>query len=308
MFMVMEVKMKEILEKCELCPRKCRVNRLKGEKGYCKQTSEVMIARAALHLWEEPCLTGEKGSGTIFFSGCTLGCVYCQNRSIAKGKVGKVISIARLVEIFFELKEQGAHNINLVTGTHFIPQIIEALKTAKEKGLDLPIVYNTSGYESVETLEKMKGYIDIYLPDLKYKQSEKSRRYSHAYDYFEYASKAITEMIRQVGPPVFDKKTGLMKKGVIVRHLCLPAGAKDTRAILRYLHQTHGDMIYMSIMNQFTPVCDLQAYPEINRKLTDREYNRLIDYALDLGIEQAFIQEGDTAKESFIPEFNLQGV
>lgn len=302
------IKMKELLKSCQLCPRECQVNRLEGKKGYCKQTSEVMIARAALHLWEEPCLTGENGSGTVFFSGCTLGCVYCQNRTIATGKIGKTISIERLVDIFFELKEQGAHNINLVTGTHFIPQIIEALKIAKEKGLNLPIVYNTSGYEKVESLKKLRGYIDIYLPDLKYKQNELSKRYSHANDYFEYASEAISEMISQVGVPIFDDETGLMKKGVIVRHLCLPAQAKDTRAVLRYLYQTYGDSIYMSIMNQFTPVCDLQAYPEINRRLTDREYNRIIDYALHLGIEQAFIQEGETAKESFIPEFDLKGV
>ena len=300
--------MKQILERCQLCPRDCRVNRLKGEKGYCKQTSEVMIARAALHLWEEPCLTGENGSGTVFFSGCTLGCVYCQNRSIATSEVGKNISIARLADIFFELKEQGAHNINLVTGTHFIPQIVEALKIAKEKGLELPIVYNTSGYERIESLQMLRGYVDIYLPDLKYKESEVSKRYSHAKNYFDYASKAIAEMVSQVGTPIFDEETGLMKKGVIVRHLCLPGNAKDTRAILRYLYQTYGDTIYMSIMNQFTPVCDLQAYPEINRRLTEREYNRMIDYALHLGIEQAFVQEGETAKESFIPEFNLQGV
>ncbi|QEH69087.1 radical SAM protein [Cellulosilyticum sp. ST5] len=300
--------MQGMLEACQLCPRGCRVNRTKGEKGYCRQTSEVMIARAALHLWEEPCLTGENGSGTLFFSGCTLGCVYCQNRSIATSKVGKVISITRLVEIFFELKAQGAHNINLVTGTHFIPQIVEALQLAKDKGLELPIVYNTSGYEKVESLQLLRGYVDIYLPDLKYKDEILSTRYSYAKDYFEYASKAIAEMVSQVGMPTFDEGTGLMKKGVMVRHLCLPGAAKDTKAILRYLYQTYGDTIYMSIMNQFTPICDLQAYPEISRRLTEREYNHLIDYALDLGIEQAFIQEGETAKESFIPEFDLQGV
>ena len=249
--------MQGMLEACQLCPRGCRVNRTKGEKGYCRQTSEVMIARAALHLWEEPCLTGENGSGTLFFSGCTLGCVYCQNRSIATSKVGKVISITRLVEIFFELKAQGAHNINLVTGTHFIPQIVEALQLAKDKGLELPIVYNTSGYEKVESLQLLRGYVDIYLPDLKYKDEILSTRYSYAKDYFEYASKAIAEMVSQVGMPTFDEGTGLMKKGVMVRHLCLPGAAKDTKAILRYLYQTYGDTIYMSIMNQFTPICDL---------------------------------------------------
>lgn len=300
--------MKKISENCQLCPRNCKVNRLQGQKGYCKQSSEVVIARAALHLWEEPCLTGENGSGTVFFSGCTLGCVYCQNRSIATGEIGKMVSLTRLVDIFFELKAQGAHNINLVTGTHFIPQIAEALKIAKAKGLNLPIVYNTSGYEKVESLKQLKGYVDIYLPDLKYIQCELGKRYSHANDYFDYASQAIKEMVDQVGEPVFDEETGLMKSGVIVRHLCLPGQAKDTRAILRYLHQNYGNRIYMSIMNQFTPVCDLTAYPEINRHLTEREYNRIIDYALRLGIEQAFIQEGDTALESFIPAFDLQGV
>ena len=305
---MMESDYKKLLEKCQLCPRNCSVNRLKGEKGYCKQTSEVVLARAALHLWEEPCLTGEKGSGTVFFSGCTLGCVYCQNQSIAASKVGRKVSIKRLSEIFLELEKQGAHNINLVTSTHFIPQIVTALKKAKENGLKVPIVYNTSGYETVESLKLLKGYIDIYLPDLKYKEDELSIRYSRAKNYFEYASKAIAEMISQVGKPNFDETTGLMKKGVIVRHLCLPGAHKNTKAILCYLYKTYGEDIYISIMNQFTPICDLSKYPEINRPLTEREYEKLVNYALDLGIEQAFIQEGETATESFIPPFDLEGV
>ena len=304
----MEILQKELLEGCQLCPRSCNVNRLKGESGYCKQTSEVVLARAALHLWEEPCLTGENGSGTVFFSGCTLGCVYCQNQSIAASKVGKEVSLERLAEIFLELERQGAHNINLVTGTHFIPQIIIALKKAKENGLKVPIVYNTSGYETVESLKLLKGYVDIYLPDLKYKEDELGIRYSRAKNYFEYASNAIAEMISQVGKPNFDETTGLMKKGVIVRHLCLPGAHKNTKAILRYLYETYGEDIYISIMNQFTPICDLNKYPEINRRLTEREYDKLVNYALDLGIEQAFIQEGETATESFIPPFDLEGV
>lgn len=295
-------------KRCGLCPRDCRVDRTQGERGYCGQTAELYVARAALHQWEEPCLSGTIGSGTVFFTGCPLGCVFCQNLEIAAGNVGKKISVKRLAEIFLELQEQGAHNINLVTATHFVPQIAEALSLAKQNGLQIPIVYNTSSYEYVSTLRLLEGLVDIYLPDLKYRNEEWSLRYSHAADYFFYASKAIAEMVRQVGKPVFSEEDGLMKRGVIVRHLALPGKEEDSKEVIRYLYETYGEQIYISIMNQFTPMPGLREYPELNRVLTEQEYSRIVDYAIRLGVEQGYIQEGETAKESFIPSFDCEGV
>jgi len=295
---------------CTLCPRNCKVDRKNGEKGVCGQTAELKVARAALHFWEEPCISGETGSGTVFFSGCSLHCVFCQNEPIANGTVGKIITVERLAEIFLELQQQGANNINLVTPGHYIPQIKEALLLAKEQGLTLPVVYNTSSYESVEALKSLEGLVDIYLPDFKYMSSELSGKYSHAADYADVAKAAIAEMVRQTGNPVFDEagEDGLIKKGTIVRHLTLPGGMEDSKAILQYLHETYGNRIYISIMNQFTPLDNVADYPELNRKITEEEYDELIDYAIDLGIEQGFIQEGETAEESFIPDFGCQGV
>lgn len=298
---------KNILEDCTLCPRECHANRTLGQIGMCREAEEVVVARAALHMWEEPCISGEKGSGTVFFSGCSLGCVYCQNQKIAKGLAGRKITTERLSDIFLELQEKGANNINLVTPSHYVPQIIEALITAKRKGLYLPIVYNTSGYEKVETIKLLSGYVDVYLPDLKYKSGEISKRYSNAPDYFNYASEAILEMVNQVGEPVFNEE-GIMTKGVIVRHLTLPGYLMDSKDILEYLYDTFGDKIYISIMNQYTPLSQVNAYTEINRKVTPQEYEELVDYALYLGVENGFIQEGETAAESFIPEFNEEGV
>ena len=295
-------------KRCGLCPRECKVDRTQGERGYCGQTAELYVARAALHQWEEPCLSGTIGSGTIFFTGCPLGCVFCQNLEIAAGNVVKKISVKRLAEIFLELQEQGAHNINLVTATHFVPQIAEALSLAKQNGLQIPIVYNTSSYEHVSTLRLLEGLVDIYLPDLKYRNEEWSLRYSHAADYFFYASKAIAEMVRQVGKPVFSEEDGLMKRGVIVRHLALPGKEEDSKEVIRYLYETYGEQIYISIMNQFTPMPGLREYPELNRVLTEQEYSRIVDYAIRLGVEQGYIQEGETAKESFIPSFDCEGV
>lgn len=295
-------------KRCGLCPRDCRVDRTQGERGYCGQTAELYVARAALHQWEEPCLSGTIGSGTVFFTGCPLGCVFCQNLEIAAGNVGKKISVKRLAEIFLELQEQGAHNINLVTATHFVPQTAEALSLAKQNGLQIPIVYNTSSYEYVSTLRLLEGLVDIYLPDLKYRNEEWSLRYSHAADYFFYASKAIAEMVRQVGKPVFSEEDGLMKRGVIVRHLALPGKEEDSKEVIRYLYETYGEQIYISIMNQFTPMPGLREYPELNRVLTEQEYSRIVDYAIRLGVEQGYIQEGETAKESFIPSFDCEGV
>ena len=296
--------------KCDLCPRKCLVDRKKGEKGICGQTENLKVARAALHFWEEPCISGDAGSGAVFFSGCPLHCVFCQNENIANGTVGKEISLERLVDIFLELQEKGANNINLVTPGHFVPQIVKALDQARREGLALPIVYNTSSYETVDTIKMLEGYVDIYLPDFKYMSPVLSKKYSHAPDYAEVAKAAIAEMVRQTGKAVFvnGDEDNLILRGTIVRHLTLPGCMEDSMQILKYLHETYGDTIYISIMNQFTPLSNLEKYPELNRKITDEEYEALVDYAIEIGIENGFIQEGDTAEESFIPAFDCEGV
>ena len=298
------------MEKCTLCPRNCFVNRKLGEKGICGQTSTLKVARAALHFWEEPCISGEKGSGAVFFSGCALHCVFCQNQEIANGSVGKEISKERLSEIFLELQEKGANNINLVTPGHFVPQIVPAIERARNQGLNLPIVYNTSSYENVDSIRKLEGIVDIYLPDFKYMSSSLSKKYSHAPDYGKVAKKVVAEMVRQTGAASFYEKEGqeLMQRGVIVRHLILPGCMEDSKNIIRYLHDAYGDTIYLSIMNQFTPLKNVEKYPELNRKLTEDEYNEVVDFAIDLGVENGFIQEGETAEESFIPDFNCEGV
>ena len=296
------------LEDCTLCPRQCHVNRVMGQKGYCKETADVVVARAALHMWEETCISGKDGSGAVFFAGCNMGCVFCQNYHIARNEVGKKISVERLAEIFLELQGQGANNINLVTPTHYVPQIIDALDLAKERGLRLPVVYNTSGYEKVETLQMLKGYVDIYLPDFKYMEPELAQEYSHALDYPEYAKEALQEMVRQVGSPDVDEITGLMKKGVIVRHLVLPGHVRDSKKVIRYLYETYGDQIMISIMNQYTPMPQVAEDPLLKRKVTKREYEKVVDYALEIGVEYGFIQEGEVASDSFIPEFDETGV
>lgn len=293
---------------CAICPRKCHVDRLAGQVGFCGQTAELTAARAALHYWEEPCISDSTGSGTIFFSGCNLQCVFCQNHDIAIGKNGKSISSGRLTEIMLELQDKGAANINLVTGTHFIPQIALALSAAKSLGLTIPVVYNTGGYEESASLGLLEGLVDIYLPDLKYFSSELSAEYAHAADYFHQASAAIGEMFRQTGAPVLDPDTGLMRRGVIVRHLLLPGETKDSKKILRYLHETYGNDIYVSIMNQYTPLEQVAKMPALNRKVTEEEYSRILIFAERLGIEQGFYQEGETASESFIPTFHGEGL
>lgn len=284
--------------------------------------STIRVARAALHMWEEPVISGTRGSGTVFFSGCPLRCVFCQNHQIAIGNVGKEISVERLVEIFFELKEQGANNINLVTPSHYVPQLVRALEQAKNQRLDIPIVYNTGSYETVESLKMLDGLIDIYLPDCKYYAPEISVRYARAEDYFETADKAIEEMVRQTGAPVFVRESdahtqvsdwemyedALMRRGVIVRHLLLPGCVEDSKNIIKYLYEKFGNQIFISIMNQYTPLKNAENYPELMRKVTEEEYDEIVDYAIDLGVEQGFIQEGDTAEESFIPEFDCNGI
>lgn len=298
---------KNWMEDCTLCPRMCHANREAGQKGYCKSGSRLTAARAALHFWEEPCISGENGSGAIFFSGCNLGCVYCQNRAISRGRAGKEISIDRLSEIFFELKEKGAQNINLVTPSHFVPPIRKALILAREQGLKLPIIYNCGGYERVETLRTLEGLVDIYLPDFKYLSAGTARKYSFALDYPSVVKPAIGEMFRQTGLPVFDAE-GRMTKGIIVRHLALPGQLDDSKKILSYLFDAYGNRIYYSIMNQFTPLAGLEQYPELNRTISSKEYEELIDFAVELGIENGFIQEGGTAEESFVPAFDGEGI
>ena len=297
----------ELLESCKLCPRNCGINRLKDKTGYCGAGKNIRVARAALHYWEEPCISGNIGSGTVFFSYCTLKCVFCQNYNISQCSFGKEITIDRLAEIFLDLQGKGALNINLVTPTHYVPQIIEALKIAKEKGLNLPIIYNSSGYENIETIKLLKGYIDVYLPDMKYFNSKYSMKYSKAKDYFLYAKEAIEEMVNQVGEVKFDK-SGIIKKGVIIRHLMLPGLLFDSKKIIDYIHNTYGNKVYISIMNQYTPLEHVKIYPELNKPLNQKHYEALIDYALSIGVENGFIQEEGTDKESFIPLFNYEGV
>ncbi len=296
----------QLMSDCVLCPRKCHVNRLAGQRGFCGRTAELTAARASLHMWEEPCISGSVGSGTVFFSGCNLKCVFCQNHNIAIGTAGRNISTEHLAEIFLSLRERGAANINLVTPSHFVPQIRDALLLARNSGLSLPVVYNTSSYECVETLQMLDGLVDVYLPDLKYYSPVLSQKYSHAEDYFAVASEAIREMFRQTGAPVFQN--GLMTRGVLVRHLILPGQTKDSKKILRYLHDTYGNNVYISIMNQYTPLPHVEQMPDLNRRVTDEEYDRVISFALQIGIENGFFQEGEAADESFIPEFDGEGL
>lgn len=294
-------------EDCLLCPRKCGINRSTGQTGVCGVSSEIKVARAALHYWEEPCISGKKGSGAVFFSGCSLHCVFCQNREISDGKEGKVISKERLSDIFIELVDKGANNINLVTPGQYIPDIVWAVNDAKSRGMKLPIIYNTSGYENVTELKLLEGIVDVYLPDFKYMDSTLSARYSRAKDYPSVAKQALSEMVRQQPDVVIDDATGLIQKGVIVRQLLLPGHVNDAKAVLKYLYDTYHDYVYISMMSQFTPIA-LKDYPEINRTVTRREYERLVDYAIKIGITNAFIQEGDVAKDSFIPAFDCEGV
>ena len=298
---------------CTLCPRACHADRTEGQKGRCHVDAQIRVARAALHMWEEPCLSGRSGSGAVFFSGCALGCIFCQNREIASGKAGLVISEARLEEIFLELQEKGANNINLVTAGHYVPQVVRALACAKSQGLRIPIVYNSSGYEKAESLRQLEGLIDIYLPDLKYLTPELAAAYSHAPDYPQYAMEAIAEMVRQQPQAEFmpedrTEASPIMRRGVIVRHLLLPGHVREAKKVVSYLHETYGDQIYISMMNQYTPMSEKFADPNLNRRVTKREYERLLDYAAEIGVENGFYQEGATADESFIPEFDYEGV
>ncbi len=296
--------MLNLYQSCTLCPRECKINRNTTE-GFCGEGTSLNVTRAALHKWEEPCISGTKGSGTVFFRGCSLKCIYCQNYSIAHNKGGKVVSTDELSRAFLNLQNEGAHNINLVTPTHFVPHIVEGVTLAKEKGLQIPVVYNTSGYEKKETIKLLKGIVDIFLTDFKYIKKETAKKYSAAENYIDYAKDALSEMVKLAPTPVIEN--GIMKKGVIVRVLLLPDHLIETKMIVKYLYETYGDNIYISLMNQYTPIKKHQ-YENLNRTVTDYEYKSLIDYAMHLGIKNAFIQEGDTAKESFIPSFDLTGI
>ncbi len=298
---------KEYFTKCEICPRRCGADRTRGEYGACGVPMAPRLARAGLHAWEEPCLSGTRGSGTVFFSGCSLGCVFCQNRAIAGGEVGAEVSTDRLVEIFLELEARGAHNVNLVTPTHYAPLLLEVIPRARARGLSLPIVYNSGGYERPETLALLRGLIDVYLPDFKYADPELAARYAGAPDYPEVARAALAEMIAQCGPPAFDAE-GLMTRGVIVRHLMLPGAYRNSHDVVKYL-ATLRDTITISLMNQYTPMPGIaERFPELSEPVRDRDYRRLVAYAVRLGIERAYVQEGGTVSESFIPEFDLSGV
>lgn len=295
---------------CNLCPRECMARRGEGQKGYCLMEEEILVARAALHMWEEPCISGEKGSGTVFFTGCNLRCVYCQNYEIAAGKRGKAVTVPRLAEIFLKLQDKGAANINLVTPDHYVTAAAEAVMLAKKKGLDIPVVYNGSGYEKSQIIRELDGIVDIFLTDFKYMDEALGKRYSAAENYPSVAKAALEEMVRIIGEPVFDEQ-GMMKRGVIVRHLLLPGHKKNAKAVIKYVYETYGNRVFLSLMNQYTPFDRLKEKPEYRelcRKVTRREYEDVINYALEIGVENAFIQEGETAMESFIPEFDGEGV
>ena len=290
----------DLLKNCMLCPRKCGVNRYL-EKGFCGATNKLRVAYYSLHMWEEPIISGDNGSGTIFFSNCNLRCLYCQNKKISIDGYGKLITNKRLKEIMLELQKRGAHNINLVTPTHYVPNIISVLKKIKNKELKIPVVYNTSSYESVGTIMACKNLVDIYLADLRYFDDKLGEKYSLCSNYFENATMAIDEMYRQVGK--YELDNGLLKKGLVVRVLLLPGHIDDSKKIIEYLYKTYGNDIFISIMNQYTPINKCK-YANLNRKVTEEEYDSVVNYALDLGITNAFIQEGEAASESFIPEFN----
>ena len=294
-------------DKCNLCPRECDVDRKNGQKGVCGVSgTRIVGARAALHMWEEPCISGEVGSGAVFFSGCPLRCVYCQNYEIAQARHGVEITVEKLAEIFLELQAKGAANINLVTPTHYTLEIIEAVHIARKKGLKLPMVYNCSGYEKVKTLRRLEGIVDVYLTDYKYEESGLAKKYSSAPDYPNAVKKALAEMVRQCGEAKFDDN-GMMKKGVIVRNLLLPGNVENSKAVVKYVYETYGDRVYLSLMNQYTPLPHVAKWPEINRKVTVEEYEELVNYAIAIGVENGFIQEGETAEESFIPAFDFEG-
>lgn len=291
---------------CNLCPRRCGVNRTQ-RAGFCGAGEKVRIALVSLHQWEEPCLVGERGAGTVFFSYCNLRCVYCQNHEISHGGKGQEVSVERLAEIFLEQQARGAATLDLVTPTHYVPQIITALDMAKGRGFHLPVVYNSSGYETVETVEALRGYVDIFLPDLKYMRAESGGEYSAAADYFSYASAAIKKMVEITGPVQFADN-GQMTRGVLVRHMVLPGHRHESMELMKWLWENWGRTIQVSLMNQYTPMYKASEHKKINRRLTTFEYESVVDFVLDLGMENVYVQERRSASEEYVPDFNGAGV
>lgn len=297
----------KLLESCSLCTWNCKVNRLEGKLGACKANDTVKLARAELHLWEEPPISCGKGSGAVFFSHCNLKCVFCQNHEISQEFKGKAVSIERLSDIFIELQEKGANNINLVTPTHYVPQIKEAIEIARNKGLNLPILYNTNGYDSLETIKSLEGYIDVYLPDFKYFNDKYAFKYSKIKNYKENVLPVLKEMVNQTGEPKFDSE-GRIQKGVIIRHLMLPGLLFDSKKVIDTIYNTFGNKVYISIMNQYIPMNKASLYPEINKTLNPKHYDSLVNYAADIGITNGFIQDEGSNNSSYVPSFEMQGV
>lgn len=296
---------------CTLCPRKCGIDRALNE-GFCRAPAGVIAARAALHFWEEPCISGSRGSGTVFFSGCTLRCCFCQNYRISRDLYGKMLDTRQLADAFLRLQDQGANNLSLVTATHFLPWIIPALDLVKDR-LHIPVVYNCGGYERTETIRALKDYVDIWLPDLKYESSELSSRYSQAPSYFAVSSKAIAQMIRQTGAPHFRKISEeaepIMDRGVIIRHLVLPGQKEDSIRLMHWIAENlPKDSFYISLMSQYTPYEKLPKYPELNRRITSYEYQKVVDAALELGLTRGFMQKRSSAREEYTPAFDLEGL
>lgn len=291
-----------MMRECRICPRNCGADRENGKSGYCGMLSEIYVARAALHFWEEPCISGEEGSGTVFFSGCNLKCIYCQNSKIALGNSGNAVTQAQLDGIFEKLLNEGANNINLVTPTHYIPEIASAIERAKKRGFPLPFVYNTGGYELIDSLKILDGLVDIYMPDFKYWTKETAKNYSNAPDYPERAKEAIDEMYRQCPEAVYDER-GIMQKGLIVRHMLIGKHVYEAKRIVSYLFEKYKNNIVYSLMSQYTPMGKFEKFPELERRVSQKEYDSFVDYCIEIGVENAFIQSGESAKESFIPEF-----
>lgn len=299
--------MSDSMKHCTICPRNCGVNRYEGEKGYCHAGLLPKCALASVHKWEEPPISGTKGSGTVFFSHCNLNCVFCQNHTISVEGFGKTLTIENLADVFLSQQKKCVHNINLVSPTHFIPQLKQAILLAKNKGLSIPIVYNTNGYEKVESLKLLEGLIDIYLPDLKYTSSEYSNMFSYASNYFEYAKNAILEMKRQQHCNIFDEN-GIMKKGMIIRHLILPGCYKDSFAVLEWIKENVGEDTYISLLNQYTPMHRASEYKQISRKLTTLEYQKVIKHFFDIGLKNGFMQNKYSATSDYTPLFDLSGL
>ncbi len=296
--------MEELLENCNICPHKCNINRNKGKIGRCKATNKIKVALYSVHNFEEPCISGEKGSGTVFFSNCNLNCIYCQNYEISQQGRGKEISIEELSDIFIKQQKRNVENINLVTPTSYVPQIIEAIKIARKKGLNIPIVYNTNGYENIETIKMLDGYVDIYLPDLKYYYNDIAKKYSKIDNYFEIATKAIKEMEKQIGKTVIDEN-GMMKKGIIIRHLVLPNNIENSKKILKWIRENMNNDTYISVMAQYFPTYKAKEDLELNRKLTKQEWRKIDEYIEELGIENGFIQELGDHEEEYVPKWEF---